>query len=89
MQADHVASHMWNRGTDDLSNLLPACPLCNRCKNTMTVDEFRKWIEEDAPRIHFAKNRKWYADADRIVDAYGLKPSGNKVVFCFEKGEKR
>lgn len=87
MQVDHLKSFTMG-GASDESNYLPACPLCNRCKSAMDLEHFRKYIESDAPRIHFKKNRKWYADADRIVDAYHLKPGENEVIFYFEKGEK-
>lgn len=85
MQVDHIKSHYYHLGTDDIGNYLPSCALCNRSKSAMDLEHFRKYIEEDAPRIHFKKNRKWYADADKIVDAYGLQPKDNKVVFFFEK----
>jgi len=84
MQVDHILSHS-KGGKDELDNFLPSCPLCNRSKGAMDLELFRKYIEDDAPRIHFKKNRKWYADADKIVDAYGLQPKDNKVVFFFEK----
>lgn len=88
LQVDHIESHI-SGGKDEISNYLPSCQLCNRVKSGGTLEEFRKYIESDAPRIHFKKNRKWYADADRIVDYYHLRKNGNKVVFYFEKGEQK
>ena len=58
---------------------------CKYGNGEKDLERFRKYIEDDAPRIHFKKNRKWYADADKIVDAYGLQPKDDKVVFFFEK----
>lgn len=88
MQVDHLLSHEGHCGKDEIGNYLPSCPLCNRCKGSFTLDKFRTYIESDAPRIHFKKNRRWYADADKIVDAYHLGEKGNKVIFYFEKERK-
>ena len=88
MQVDHVVSHMGNKGKDDINNYLPACKLCNHAKCTYTIKDFRSYIEQDAPRIHFKKNRKICGDgaiADRIVKAYNLHQTDNKVTFYFEK----
>jgi hypothetical protein len=79
---------MNNKGKDDISNYMPSCKLCNKAKIDYTIEQFRTYIEKDAPRIHFKKSRKIYGDgaiADRIVIAYNLKPTDNKVVFYFEK----
>jgi hypothetical protein len=87
MQVDHFVSHMNNKGIDDISNYMPSCKLCNKAKDSYTIEQFRSYIEQDAPRIHFKNNRKIYGEgaiADRIVTAYNLKQFGNKVAFYFE-----
>ena len=93
MQVDHLnplKGDLSTSETDVLGNLMPSCPVCNRKKSSLTLEEFRKYIEVDAPRIHFQKNRKWYADADKICDAYHLHPGVNEVMFYFErKGTKK
>lgn len=90
MQVDHIVSHMGNKGKDDIDNYLPACKLCNHAKCTYTIENFRSYIEKDAPRIHFKKGRKIRGEgaiADRIVTAYGLKQGDNKVIFYFERSK--
>lgn len=86
MQVDHVISYMGNKGVDSVDNYFPACRLCNQAKNDDTIEEFRDYIEKDAPRIHWKKNRHYnLAIADKIVRAYNLKQTNNKVVFYFER----
>lgn len=41
MQVDHVTA-LHRGGTNDLSNLMPACRPCNYYKGTMTIEEFRE-----------------------------------------------
>ena len=58
MQVDHLVSYMNNKGKDDISNYMPSCKLCNKAKIDYTIEQFRTYIEKDAPRIHFKKSRK-------------------------------
>ena len=91
MQVDHFISHMNNKGIDDISNYMPSCKLCNLAKTSYTLEQFRTYIEEDAPRIHFKNGRKVHdegAIADRMIKVYNLLPKDNKVVFYFEKRNK-
>jgi 5-methylcytosine-specific restriction endonuclease McrA len=41
--------HIDNLGGDDISNLVPACALCNKRKRDRTLEEFRLWLS--APRF--------------------------------------
>lgn len=84
MQVDHVKSFTMG-GSSEITNLMPSCVLCNRCKGGDTLEWFRKYIENDAPRIHFGRKHPIDADADRICEAYGLHPGKNEIKFYFEK----
>jgi hypothetical protein len=42
MQVDHVVSKR-NGGKDDITNLNPACRLCNHYKNADPLESFRNW----------------------------------------------
>ena len=48
MQVDHfVAKRGWNEsGCDDISNLMPACRMCNHYKRANTLETFRRYIQE-------------------------------------------
>lgn len=50
MQVDHFKpQRAWNAenaGTDDISNLMPACRMCNHYKRANTLETFRRYIEE-------------------------------------------
>ena len=84
MQVDHVKSFTMG-GSSEITNLMPSCVLCNRCKGGDTLEWFRKYIENDAPRIHFGRKHPIDADADRICETYGLHPGKNEIKFYFEK----
>jgi hypothetical protein len=91
MQVDHVVplergvSPIWvekrgyQRGTDDFDNLLPSCRMCNFRKGTLTVELFRKEIENQVEGV--CKTFQ-----GRMSLAYGLIERVNKpIVFYFEK----
>lgn len=50
MQVDHFRPlRAWNAedaGGDDISNLMPACRMCNHYKRANTLETFRRYIEE-------------------------------------------
>lgn len=50
MQVDHVES-LRNGGADELENMFPACKSCNWYKSTMTVDQFRTYLEQIPARL--------------------------------------
>ena len=82
MQVDHI--HPLRRGgADELQNMLPACRSCNHYKHTLTVDEFRKYLEcipERLTRDSVAFN---------MGIRFGIVASIQKpVIFYFEKHNK-
>lgn len=50
MQVDHFKPlRAWSiddAGTDDLSNLMPSCRMCNHYKRANSLETFRRYIEE-------------------------------------------
>ena len=50
MQVDHVIP-LRKGGADELENMLPACKSCNWYKSTMTVDQFRAYLEQIPTRL--------------------------------------
>lgn len=50
MQVDHFqplrACSIDDTGTDDLSNLMPSCRMCNHYKRANSLETFRRYIEE-------------------------------------------
>ncbi len=87
MQVDHFKpQRAWNAenaGTDDISNLMPACRMCNHYKRANTLETFRRYIEE-IPR----KLRENYIYKVGIV--YGNIIENEKPIeFYFEKMEIR
>lgn len=43
MQVDHVLARR-NGGTDDISNLMPSCRLCNHYKRAADIQTFRNFL---------------------------------------------
>jgi len=79
MHVDHIIA-LGRGGKDTLDNMLPACLSCNCCKDTLTIDDFRKYVE----RFHDAlmRDSTTYENAVR----FGIvKPNPHKVKFYFEK----
>jgi 5-methylcytosine-specific restriction endonuclease McrA len=86
MQVDHLVAYMEHKGTDDISNLMPACSDCNRVKSNMTLDQFRDVIADEPRVMDDSQNY----DAYKISKAYGLVKTVRKpVVFYFEKAEAK
>lgn len=50
MQVDHLrprrAYNAEDEGTDDISNLMPSCRMCNHYKRANTLETFRRYIQE-------------------------------------------
>ena len=83
MQVDHfLPLRAWgieDAGTNDISNLMPACRMCNHYKRANTLETFRRYIAE-IPR----KLREDYIY--KVGVAYGNIVENEKpIVFFFEK----
>lgn len=75
---------------DDISNLVPACPLCNRYKSARYVDDFRKSIIHT---ITIVRRRRKPADwdADKIYHLYRLENADIakcRITFWYEMNGK-
>lgn len=83
MQVDHFIpkNGYFAQGTDDLSNLMPACRMCNHYKRANSLELFRTYIRE-IPR----KLRGNYIY--KVGVAYGNIIENEKpIVFYFEEQE--
>mgnify|MGYP000603297155 CR=1 FL=1 len=79
MQVDHILS-LHRGGTDDISNMYPACRSCNKYKDTYTIEGLRKAIE------HIPDVLKRDSSTYRIAVRFGLiKLNKDKVKFYFEE----
>ena len=86
MQVDHVIPlEGWSeQGTDTLDNMLPACRSCNHYKSAMSIESFRKMVENMPTAL--ARDSVTYKNAVR----FGLVvPNPHPVEFYFEKRENR
>jgi len=80
-----MRDHPWmlNKNIDTKENLNPACRVCNKWKNTWTVEQFRKELESQISRL------EKYSANYRMAKRYGLVvPKTLKVKFYFEQSEK-
>ena len=86
MQVDHfIPKCGWNEsGSDDISNLMPSCRMCNHYKRAHNLETFRRYIQE-IPR----KLRENYIYKVGVV--YGNVIENKKpILFYFEQvGERR
>jgi uncharacterized protein (TIGR02646 family) len=81
MQVDHfIPKRGWSvEGTDDISNLMPSCRMCNHYKRANSLEVFRRYIQE-IPR----KMRQDYIY--KVGVAYGNIVENEKPIqFYFEK----
>lgn len=78
MQVDHIVP-LYNGGTEDTANYLPACRSCNHYKSTLGLEKFRVVLER-MPDV-LARDSVTYRNAVR----FGLvSPTPHPVVFYFE-----
>nr|DAV57099.1 MAG TPA: RECOMBINATION ENDONUCLEASE VII [Caudoviricetes sp.] len=64
----------------DISNLMPACGLCNRYKSTMDLEEFRSQLQKIPDRL------KRDVSTYNIAVRYGMVEEHNEpIIFYFEK----
>ena len=83
MQVDHFQPlRAWgieDAGTDDISNLMPSCRMCNHYKRANTLETFRRYIQEIPKKL-----RENYIYKVGLV--YGNVVEAEKpIVFYFEK----
>lgn len=75
MTADHLKP-LERNGIDDISNILPACFICNNFKDHFTLTQFRQNI----------LNLKYIKTPDKIqsgiISKYNI--NSNKIIFYFE-----
>ena len=79
MQIDHIQP-LSNGGADELKNMLPACRSCNHRKNSESLENYRKSVENFLNVL--SRDSVTYRNAVR----YGLLiPNPHPVTFYFEK----
>lgn len=79
MQVDHVHPKVMG-GTDDPSNLLPACRPCNNYKLFFPLEQFRKMI---ATQIELLRRNSMNF---RTAERFGLvQAMPREIVFYFER----
>lgn len=84
MQVDHfIAKRGYHEeGSDDLSNLMPACRTCNHYKRANPLELFRRYIQEIPKKL---RNNYIY----KVGLAYGNVIENEKPIeFYFEKVER-
>ena len=81
MQIDHVVA-IDSGGTNDYDNLLPSCRMCNKYKNTFTLEEFRR-------QLGLLQGRLEKVYIYRLSKKYNLlEETPHEVKFYFEKLKK-
>ena len=85
MQVDHFRPlRAWDTedaGTDDISNLMPACRMCNHYKRANTLETFRRYIAEIPKKL---RNDYIY----KVGVVYGNVIENEKSIkFYFEEQE--
>ena len=70
-QVDHMIPKS-SEGTNDIDNLWPCCPTCNASKSVMSVEQFRKWVEDVPLRANPTARlmRKYYDVQPKQITFY-------------------
>lgn len=77
---DHLVPISRKYSTNDISNLMPACPQCNNFKHTWSLEDFRRELQLQVERAR--KHSVNFRNCER----FGLINITNKpIIFWFEK----
>ena len=79
MQVDHKIPKS-NGGSDDFSNLMPSCRICNHYKRAESLETFRKWISTIPQKLG---ERQYIYKVGMAYGFYDDKP--REVKFYFER----
>lgn len=71
------------KGSNEIENLNPSCPRCNRWKSTFTVDMFREQISKQTERL-----RRDSSNYRMALDYGTIKEISKGVKFYFETYKK-
>jgi endonuclease I len=78
MQIDHFNPQVFG-GSDEMSNLMPACRECNNYKYNYSLEQFRGYLEDVYDSL--VKTQKM-----RIAERLGIfERKNNKVKFYYER----
>ena len=84
MQVDHFVAKngYFEQGSDDISNLMPSCRMCNHYKRDHTLELFRRYICEIPEKLE--RNYIY-----KVGLAYGNVVADKKpIIFYFEQVEE-
>lgn len=77
-----ATGELWKPENDRIENMMPSCPPCNIDKHVMSLEGWRRKLQDAANVL--ARNNPTYRHAVR----FGLvEETGAKVVFFFERAE--
>lgn len=79
MQIDHVHPKV-SGGTDEDSNLMPACRQCNNYKHFFTLDQFRQMVRSQVELL------RRHSMNFRTAERFGMVvPTNREISFYFER----
>jgi len=82
-QVPNFLKHLTTDDVEHLDNKNPSCGSCNRFKSSMSLEKFRKELENQAYRA------KKYSTNHRLALRYKqIKETPKPIVFYFEKVKK-
>lgn len=69
----------YEKGSDDIENLFPACSSCNSSKSSMSLEQFRSHILDRLYRLNSSSSHY------QIIKRFGLVEETKKeIIFYFE-----